>query len=184
VKRGGSLARSPMPARAKPMDRGRGLAARTGLRRGKPLAQVSAKRAAAPKRTPRKDTGFSPAVKLAIRTRAGNGDPDQARCEATGVWLGRYGGEVQHRVARLSGGRGRKAPWWFRTAANGALLSRAAHRLAEARDGHMHAAGFWLTSTQDATAEPIMLHDSSGGGVTVWLAADGTYAFQPPGGAA
>jgi hypothetical protein len=44
VKRGDSLARSPLPARAKPMDRGTGLAARTGLRRGKPLAQVSVKR--------------------------------------------------------------------------------------------------------------------------------------------
>jgi hypothetical protein len=133
-----------------------------------------------PKHARPKDTGFSTAVKLTVRTRAGNGDPDQARCEATGVWLGRHGGEIQHRVARVSGGRGSKAPWWFRTAANAALLSREAHRLAESRDEHMRAAGWWLWSTQDASAEPVMLHDSSGGGNTVWLAADGTYAYEAP----
>jgi hypothetical protein len=126
-------------------------------------------------------TGFSPAVKLAIRTRAGNGDPDEARCEATGVWLGRYGGEIQHRVARGSGGRGSKAPRWFHTAANAALLSRDAHRQAEARQRDMgpDGKGFWLRSTQDATAEPIMLHGQDGG-MTVWLTEDGRYSPLSP----
>jgi hypothetical protein len=134
-----------------------------------------------PKPRHRKDAGFSREVKLAVRTRAGNGDPDNARCEATGVWLGRHGGEVQHRAARLSGGRGAKAPWWFHTPANAALLSCEAHRLAESRDREMgpDGQGFWLRSTQDASAEPIMLHDE-GGGTTVWLGADGTYWLSPP----
>ncbi len=128
-----------------------------------------------------RDTGFSQAVKLAVRTRAGGGDPDAARCEATGVWLGRHGGEVQHRVARLSGGRGSKAPWWFHTPANAALLSREAHRAAEAREREMgpDGKGFWLRSTQDATAEPVMLHGPDGG-ATVYLGADGGYWLIPP----
>ena len=170
------MRRTPMPPRTKPMPRGKGFRSLSVLKTVTPM------RRSAPKHSRPKDTGFSTAVKLAVRTRAGNGDPDQARCEATGVWLGPDGGEVQHRVARLSGGRGRKAPWWFSTAANAALLSREAHRLAEARDEHMRAAGFWLTSTQDATAEPVMLHDASdGGGLTVWLTPDGGYALQAPG---
>jgi hypothetical protein len=177
------MRRTPMPSRTVPLRSGK------PLKRGKPLRSVSVLktvtglRRSRPKRTAPKDTGFSAAVKLAVRTRAGNGDPDHARCEATGVWLGPDGGEIQHRVARLSGGRGRKAPWWFHTAANAALLSHAAHRLAEARDEHMHAAGFWLTSTQDAATEPVMLHDASdGGGLTVWLGADGEYLTQAPSG--
>jgi hypothetical protein len=63
------------------------------------------------------------------------------------------------------------------------LLSSAAHRLAETRDPHMHEQGFWLLSGQDPLAEPIMLHDASGGGITVWLTDSGEYALQPPGGA-
>jgi hypothetical protein len=146
-----------MPLRSRPLPPG------TRLRQSRPA-----------------DTGFSAKVKLDTRTRAGGGDPEDARCEATGVWLGPYGGEIQHRVARLSGGRGPKAPWWFHTAANAVLLSREAHRLAEARDPVLFEAGFWLRSTQDASAEPIMLHDL-GGGLTVWLGPGGEYLFTAPG---
>jgi hypothetical protein len=174
------MKRSPMPARTAPLRQGQPLKRGGRLRSSSVLKTVTTPKRKTRKQSRPKDTGFSPAVKLAVRTRAGNGDPDQARCEATGVWLGRYGGQVQHRVARLSGGRGRKAPWWFHTPANGALMSVEAHRRAEARDEHLHAAGFWLTSTQDASAEPVMLHDSSGGGITVWLAADGSYALKAP----
>jgi hypothetical protein len=168
------------------------LKARTSLRRKTPLrtraagmfGPGSSLKRSQPRHAKRKDTGFPQAVRLKVRTRAGDGDPDEARCEATGVWLGRYGGEIQHRVARLSGGRGPKAPWWFNTASNAALLSKDAHRRAEAGDRHLIAAGFALDSTADATAEPIMLADANeGGGVKVWLGADGEYLFQPPAGA-
>jgi hypothetical protein len=175
------------------LSRTKGLAPGKPLRRKTPLRTraagmfgpgTSLKRSQ-PRHAKRKDTGFSQATKLAVRTRAGNGDPDEARCEATGVWLGRYGGEIQHRVARLSGGRGPKAPWWFHTAANAALLSKDAHRRAEAGDRRLIAAGFALDSTADATAEPIMLADANdGGGVTVWLTPNGHYSPEPPRGAA
>ena len=176
------MKRTPMPPRAVPLRQGQGLGRSEGLTSSSALKTATRLERSPRKRTARKDTGFSPAVKLAVRTRAGNGDPDQARCEATGVWLGPSGGEIQHRVARLSGGRGRKAPWWFHTPANAALLSREAHRRAEARNEHLHAQGFWLTSTQDASAEPVMLHDASGGGVTVWLGASGDYLTEDPAG--
>ena len=125
----------------------------------------------------RRETGFTARQKLIIRARAGNGDPDQARCEATGVFLGRYGGEIQHRVARgMGGSRSRNH------ISNGVLLSREAHRLAETRDPHMHAAGFWLLSAQDAGTEPIMPHGEQGG-VCAWLTDSGEYVFEAPAGA-
>jgi hypothetical protein len=111
-------------------------------------------------------------TKLAIRTRAGNGDPDDARCEATGVWLGRYGGEIQHRNARRAGGSRLR-----NNIANGALLSGEAHRLAEARDPHMHEAGFWLLSTEDALQVPILLAGQDGG-MQVWLDDSAHYVDQ------
>lgn len=157
------------------MKRGAPLQRRTEMPRGNGLRPVSVKRQQEPKRqAPRKETGFTPATKLLIRTRAGNGDPDQARCEATGVWLGRHGGEIQHRNARRLGGSRLR-----NNVANGVLLSKAAHRLAESRSAHMHAAGMWLLSTEDSLQEPIMLHGLQGG-VTVWLTDDGQYADSAP----
>jgi hypothetical protein len=126
------------------------------------------------------DTGFSAKVRLDTRTRAGGGDPEDARCEATGVWLGPYGGEIQHRVARLSGGRGPKAPWWFHTAANAVLLSAEAHRVAESRDEGMRKKGFWLKWSGNPLLKPVTLYN----GEEKWLAPDGTYTDEPAGGAA
>jgi hypothetical protein len=133
------------------------------------MPQPAREAAGKPQRQARRDTGFSRAVKLQVRTRAGNGDPDEARCEATGVWLGRYGGEIQHRDARGMGGTSDPVT---NSIVNAVLLSAEAHRLAESRDEHMNAAGFWLRNGQDPRTEPIMLHGEDGG-VTVWLAADG-----------
>jgi hypothetical protein len=133
-----------------------------------------------PKPRHRKDTGFSHSVKLAIRTRAGGGNPGHARCEACNVWLGAYGGQVQHRRAR---GRGGSRLAVTNSPANGALLcgtpQDGCHGLCEARDEHLHAAGWWIWSWQDPRAEPVMLHDE-GGGTTVWLGADGTYWLSLP----
>lgn len=157
MKRSGGLARTPLPARAEPMKR-------TDLRRSTPIARTVTVTAA---RRPRRDTGFSLAVKLLIRTRAGNGDPDQARCEATGAWLGRHGGEFQHIRARGMGGSRQR-----NNVGNGVLLSPEAHRLAESRDPGMHAMGFWLFSHE--SPQPVMLHGLQGG-VLVGLDDEGHY---------
>lgn len=126
----------------------------------------------ATRRRPSSQTGFSPAVKLLIRTRAGQGDPENACCEACGRWLGRYGGQCQHIQARQMGGSRHR-----NTASNGVLLcgtpQSLCHGLCESRDEGMHAAGFWLRSDEDP--QPVMLHDSSGGGVTVRLDDLGNY---------
>jgi hypothetical protein len=53
------------------------------------------------------------------------------------------------------------------------------HGLAEARDKHMHAAGWWLASWQNPASEPVMLHGSDGG-QTVFLGADGDYWLSLP----
>lgn len=151
------------------------------MRRGKPLqarAWLQPRRPKAQK--PRPATGFSARTKLAIRTRAGNGDPAQARCEATGVFLGEHGGEFQHRRAR---GRGGSRDPMANSAANGVLLAGPVHALAEARDPHLHEQGFWLWSWQNPEAEPVMLHGADGG-LTAWLTDDGEYAYQAPGRAA
>lgn len=132
---------------------------------------------------PSSATGFSPKVRLQVRTRAGNGDPDDARCEATGVWLGTYGGEIQHRDARGMGGTSDPVT---NSIVNAVLLSKEAHRLAESRDDAMNAMGFWLKNGQDPRAEPIMLHGEDGG-MAVWLAEDGIgdsgtgYSYEAPG---
>ena len=85
-------------------------------------------------------------MKLQCRTRAGNGDPGQARCECCGCFLGRDGGQVQHRLARGSGGSSNPL---VRSLANAALLcgtsvTPSCHGDAESRDPKrdMEAKGF------------------------------------------
>ena len=125
-----------------------------------------------------RETGFSAATRLLIRTRAGNGDPDEARCEACAVWLGRYGGECQHIQARGSGGSRLR-----NRVSNGALLCgtaldpRTCHGKCEARSARMRAMGFWLK--QSDPRGPVMLHGDQGG-ACVWLTDDGFYSMDNP----
>jgi hypothetical protein len=130
---------------------------------------------------PRTQTGFSRKVKLQVRTRAGSGDPDNARCECCGLWLGRYGGQIQHLVARGMGGTSDPV---LKTAANAALLCGTAqsgdHGLAESRDREMGAKGFWLPQGTDPRTVPMMLASEHGSGVLVWRTEDGRYSFEAP----
>lgn len=167
------MRRTPL-ARTTPLPRTAGLA-RTPWSPAVPL--LSANGGTARRSAPRRETGFSRAVKLQIRTRAGNGDPTQARCEATGVFLGEHGGEIQHIVARGMGGTSDPVK---NSAANGCLLSPEAHRIAESRDPHMRAMGFWLPQGTDPRMEPMMLHGAGGGGCLVWRSMTGEYLFAPP----
>lgn len=148
-----------------------------------PTRKVDSRHTAAAQR----ETGFPEAVRRAVRARAGFGDPDQARCECHGIWLGRRGGEMQHRVARGMGGRGAAAPPWINDVVNAALMCRPGHRQAEARDERMHEAGFWLEAGQDPALVPIRLHGVAPtgplrGGDT-WLTPAGSYSITSPGGA-
>jgi hypothetical protein len=126
---------------------------------------------------PRKVTGFPASVRLAIRRRAGGGDVNEARCESCNIWLGRYGGQVQHIVARMMGGsRERNA------ITNGCLLCGSpltgCHGLCEARDEHMRVKGFWRKSSDPVV--PLMLHGEQSG-VLVWLTPEGGYRVARPG---
>jgi hypothetical protein len=146
---------------------------RTRVATSHPAARATAAKAVAAKRSAPRETGFSTATKALVRLRAGY------RCEACAIWLGEHGGQVQHRVARgIGGSRRRNKP------SNAALLcgtpQSGDHGRCEERDPHMNAAGFWLASWQDPKAEPIMLHDLSGGGMTVWLDDEGGYLTEPP----
>ena len=125
----------------------------------------------------RRDTGFPAAVKLLIRTRAGGGDPNQARCEHCGAFLGGSDGEFQHIVARGMGGT--RSPV-LSTAANGSLLCPWSHRLAESRSPQMEAAGFWLRQGTDPRLVPMMLASPHGSGVLVWRSEDGRYLPESP----
>jgi hypothetical protein len=164
------------------------LKARTSLRRKAPLktraagmfgAGVPLKRSQ-PRHARPKDTGFSQAVKLAVRTRAGHGDADCASCEACGRHLGRHGGQVHHRLNRQMGGSKLR-----NGAQNAALLCgtpddySTCHGKATRLDAHMKAAGWVLESGQDPALESVMLH-SAGSGMTVWLAGDGSYSLTMP----
>ena len=132
-------------------------------------------------------TGFSARVKLAVRARAGGGEPDDAACEACRRWLGRYGGQVQHIVARGAGGTSNPV---LATVVNAALLcgtpqdKKTCHGLAEARDPGMRAKGFWLPRGTDPRLEPMTLASRYGPGVLAWRSEDGEYLFEAPAGAA
>jgi hypothetical protein len=128
------------------------------------------------RRSPR-STGFSRAVKLLVRTRAGNGCADEARCEACGLWLGRRHGECQHLVARGMGGTSNPL---LSTPANAALLCRDCHRTAESRDRETGARGFWLPQGTDPRMVPMMLASEHGSGVLVWRSEDGRYLTEAP----
>lgn len=173
------LARSPLLPGSSSLPRtGWTLARRSGLR---PVSARRESAKAAPRTRTRTETGFSRAVKLLVRTRAGNGDPDEARCECCGVWLGRYEGQIQHLVARGMGGTSNPV---LSTAANGALLCGTAqsgdHGLAESRDREMGAKGFWLPQGTDPRLVPMMLASEHGSGITVWRSVDGRYLFEAP----
>ena len=127
------------------------------------------------------------------RTRAGGGDPDSARCESCGCFLGRRGGQVQHRLARGSGGS--RNPL-VRSLANAALMcgtpQALCHGDAESRDPGrgMKAKGFVIDHGKglefDPRCVPIMLGSQFGSGQTVWLAENGIgdsgtgYLYQRP----
>ena len=128
---------------------------------------------------PRLPGGFTDTVKARIRARAGHGDPAQARCEATGVFLGEHDGEFQHIVARGAGGSRNPV---INSAANGALLSLEAHRLAETRSALMRRLGFWQPQGTDPRLAPMVLYGLSGGTGAVWRSeAEPRYLDEAPG---
>jgi hypothetical protein len=119
-------------------------------------------------------SGFSPRVRLLVRTRAGGGFAGDACCEAHGGWLGEHGGEIQHIVARGMGGC--KLPV-INSCANAALLCRECHRRAEARDPRMRERGFWLPQGTDPRLMPMTLF----GGVVVWRSeTEPRYLYEAP----
>jgi hypothetical protein len=125
---------------------------------------------------PAEETGFSAAVKAQVRARA------QMCCEACGIWLGEHGGQVQHILARGSGGS--KDPV-IDSIVNAAMLCgtpmTGCHGLCEARDRRMHKEGFWLQRGQDPAAEPFLWHaPGDGSGLLKWRTADGGYSDAPP----
>ena len=173
------MRRSALPP-GKPLER------RTGFLTVVRDIDSAAARKPSQARASRKRTGFPDAVKLAVRKRAGGGDPDQARCEACGTFLGCHDGQIQHRMARGMGGT--SLPMTD-SIVNAALLcgtpSTGCHGLAERRDRLMNAHGYWLRAGEDPAGTPIMLASQYGSGVTVWLTPLGGYSPLPPfGGAA
>lgn len=132
------------------------------------------------------EAGFPQRVQLLVRSRAGTCDPDMARCEACGVWLGRYGGQVQARLAhRRTDGK----DLVISGTANAALLC--GNRLlgccskVQARDQEMEARGWFIreggTAGHDPRYVPVMLFNpDSSSGVRMWLREGGTYSTEPP----
>jgi hypothetical protein len=174
-----------MKPRQKPMARGSGLA-RSSLARGTGLRPVSVKTAVKPKvPAQRIETGFPSRVRLAIRARAGDGNIDDACCECCAIWLGRYGGQIQHRTARGMGGCRDSV---INGTAGGVLLCGTSvtgcHGLAERRDEEMLRDGFWLEHgvgpDYDPRFAPIRWHARADAGELRWLGEDGRYLDTDP----
>lgn len=127
--------------------------------------------------TRRSTTGFSPATKLLVRARAGEGEPEDAVCEACGIWLGRKGGQVQHIIGRGMGGCRDEV---INSAVNAALLCGTpfdgCHGLATAFNAGLGKRGFWLKRDADPAATPMVLWS----GATARRSADGSYVFEAP----
>jgi hypothetical protein len=125
------------------------------------------------------DTGFSPAVKLSVRKRAGHGDVDDASCEACGVWLGTDRGQVHHRMDRQMGGSKLR-----NGIQNAALLCgnpvdfTTCHGKATRGDKDLgpDATGWWLEHGQNPALIPVIVH---GIGMPVYLTRAGTYSAEP-----
>ncbi len=128
-------------------------------------------------------TGFSSRVRKLVRTRAGGGFAEQACCESCGIWLGDHGGQLQHRLARGSGGS--KDPV-VSSAANAVLLCGTAqslcHGLAESRDPKygMEARGFVIRHGKGPEFDPRYVKVVLLGDVEQWLSVDGRYLDEPP----
>jgi hypothetical protein len=129
-------------------------------------------------------TGFTPRVRLLVRTRAGGGDPHDACCEACGTWLGLHGGQIQHRLSR---GRGGSKDPVVRSPANAALLCGTAftgcHGDAESRDSDrgMEARGFVIRHGVGPEFDPRFVPVILFGGVERWLSeAEARYLDEAP----
>jgi hypothetical protein len=184
--------------RATPLPRGA-----SQLQRSAPLGRITASRTSifpaaespvsagtenAPRRangsgklTPPEPSEFSRETKLLARFRAGNGEVEAAMCEACGLGLGRYGGQVQHIVGRGMGGC-RDAI--INGITNAALLcgtpTSGCHGLATAFNAEIGARGFWLKRGTDPRLAPMMLASPHGSGILVWRSIDGRYLFERP----
>lgn len=183
------MKRSGLPQRTKPMPRGEGPARKTGLARGtappwrgfgSPLVPAKVTVPAGQRRPRRRETGFTPEIRLAVRTRAGDGDPLEARCECCGRWLGLYGGQVHHRCNRGMGGSRTR-----NTIQNAALLCgdpyTGCHGAATREEKRMKDRGFLLDSGQKPLLVAVKPYGTGRPGR--WLTADGRYTFSPPEGA-
>lgn len=131
-------------------------------------------------------TGFSPRVRKLVRTRAGGGYPEQACCEACGIWLGEHGGQIQHRVARGMGGCSDPA---INGLAGAALLCGTSytgcHGDCEARHTpeakKMEARGFVIRHGVGPEYDPRYVPLILLGDVEVWLSeTEARYLYEPP----
>jgi hypothetical protein len=159
-----------------PLKRRTPLAATSGLSPGTGLSRKPAERSGKPQKAPR-DTGPARLVRSVVL------DRDQYACLACGKPVGLPGTwwSIQHRLARGQGGTN---DLFNLILLCGSATSAGCHLRCEQRDREMQAMGYWLESWQNPAAEPVMVHSEHGSGVTVWLAADGTYRFEAPGEAA
>lgn len=160
--------RGQLPANAKPrLDLDLEPDART--------REVKIPQQSGPKHARRKDTGPSRKVRAMVLER------DSWSCVSCGGDISDgHPYSIQHRLARGQGGTN---DLFNLIVLCGSATSRGCHLKAERRDPHMHAAGWYLESWQDPAAEPVMIQGADGG-ATVWLTADGQYAFEPISGSA
>ena len=129
-------------------------------------------RTAIARKRPR-DTGPDEATRALVLERDGY----RCVCPCAGSVIGqRY--SIQHRKRRSQGGTN-DLPNLLTVLGDG---TRGCHARIDSRiDPDDEARGYTVRSWQDPALVPVMLFESSGSGITVWLTADGRYSTEPPG---
>lgn len=151
----------------------------TGLHRATPIRRTpfrrkhpspSAPRAVASRRRAR-DTGPDAATRALVLSRDGNA------CVCCGASVIGEPYSLQHRKRRSQGGD--NSPSNLVTVL-GTGSTGCHERIDSRRDPEDEARGYTVRSFQDPALVPVMVFEPSGSGMTVFLAADGTYSATAP----
>jgi hypothetical protein len=158
--------RTGMPLRAVPLSR---IPREPGTRQRR--APLAAREPETRTRRAARDTGPSRKVRELVLAR------DSYACVCCGQSVIGRPYSLQHRKRRSQGGTNDPSNL---VTVLGTGTTGHHERIDSRRDPEDEAKGYTVRSWDDPAMVPVMVFSEHGSGVTVWLAGDGTYAFETP----